>query len=373
MSMGNTIKAARTETGGAGRQPQAAPLIELRGASKTFGGDPALHPVDLSLALGEFTAVLGPSGCGKTTLLRLLAGFEAPSSGEIRMNGTLVAGGGVLVPPEQRGLGMVFQHFALWPHMTVAEHIRFPLRHNRHQEPAASREERVREVMEALGLSALADRRPHQLSGGQKQRVALGRAIAPRPRLLLMDEPLSALDALLRVEMRREIQEAHRLSGAAVVYVTHDQGEALAMADRVIVMNQGRIEQAGPPEEVYMRPETPFTARFVSKANLVEGSWEEGGFRPRAGGSAELWACEEPPPAFRQHGVMPVRPGELMLGFAGGGGIPGRVTAAQFQGSEYHYYVDTGTEVWEIHATDRFALGSHVTVYWGGGNSFPQA
>ncbi|WP_426446678.1 ABC transporter ATP-binding protein [Paenibacillus sp. S-38] len=364
MSKANMLTASRAEAGG---DAPEAPLIELRGVSKRFGRDTALHPVELRLQPGEFTAVLGPSGCGKTTLLRLLAGFEAPSSGEIRMNGELVAGGGSLVPPEQRGLGMVFQHFALWPHMTVAEHIRFPLRHQRPQDPAAACENRVREVMEALGLTDLAHRRPHQLSGGQKQRVALGRAIAGRPRLLLMDEPLSALDALLRVEMRREIQEAHRLSGAAVVYVTHDQGEALAMADRVIVMNQGRIEQEGTPEEVYLRPATPFTARFVSKANLIAGSWEGSGFRPHAGGGAAVWPCADIPPAFREQGVLPARPDQLMLGPAAAEGIPARVTAAQFQGSEYHYYVDTGDEVWEIHSAQRWAGGSQVTVRWGGG------
>lgn len=339
---------------------------ELTRVTKSFDRYPALRGVSLEVADGEFVAVLGPSGCGKTTLLRILGGFEEPSGGEVTIDGRVVAGGGRMTPPEQRNLGMVFQSFALWPHLDVAGHVRFPLRHHRFGDQGArrdrqgkrQRETRIAEVLATTGLTELAGRKPHQLSGGQRQRVALARAIATRPALLLMDEPLSSLDAALREEMRREIQDLHRATGACVVYVTHDQDEALAMADRVVVMREGLVEQVGTPAEIYQRPRTTFVARFVGKATLVEGAWDGTTFTPSVGTSPVRWDGSEVAPAFREAGVFPVRPDELELtgptpeaaaidgaapgGAAPDGAIPSVVQNALFYGREAQYVLTVG-------------------------------
>ncbi len=206
-------------------------LVQVK---KQFGDFQALKGIDLTIESGEFVAIVGPSGCGKTTLLRLIAGFETPSSGFIYMNDRCVADKKNSVVPEKRNLGMVFQAFALWPHMKVKEQIHFPLKHHRFTPPSLKKDpgKRVNEMLGLVGLQDFAERMPSELSGGQKQRVAIARALAPSPSLLLMDEPLSSLDAKLRIELRNEIQTIHRKTNTSIVYVTHDQSEALAMADK---------------------------------------------------------------------------------------------------------------------------------------------
>lgn len=330
--------------------------------SKRYGQVEALRAVSMSIDDGQFVAVLGPSGCGKSTLLRVLAGFETPTTGEVRIGSKVVARPGFVVPTERRDLGMVFQSLALWPHLDVAGHIRFPLRHHRALRPP-DRDDRVREVLDVTGLSELAHRLPHQLSGGQRQRVALARAIAARPSLLLMDEPLSSLDAALRVEMRAEIAQLHRRTQASIVYVTHDQSEALAMADRVVVMRDGRIEQIGTPWEVFHRPDTEFVARFVGKANLVTGAWEGDRFRPAAAPDL-AWDGAQVAPTLRASGVFPVRPDQLDLHpVTHRAGVSGRVVTALFQGSHTEYAVAVGEERWQVHsATPGLGLGSLVAV-----------
>jgi iron(III) transport system ATP-binding protein len=236
---------------------------------KSFGGNTALHPTDLKIRHGQFTTLLGPSGCGKTTLLRLIAGLERPDTGSIRFGEDVLASETREVPPERRGFGMVFQDFALWPHMTVFENVAFGLR-------AAGRKEAIRDkVLEALDkvkLSGMEQRYPHQLSGGQQQRVAFARAVVTRPRLVLFDEPLSALDAVLRDEMRLEMMYLVREMGLTALYVTHDQVEAMSMSDEVIVMHGGKVLQKGTPEEIYNEPRHPFVARFIGKSNwLADG------------------------------------------------------------------------------------------------------
>ncbi|SFE93370.1 iron(III) transport system ATP-binding protein [Paenibacillus algorifonticola] len=338
--------------------------IAIKEVTKSFGSFQALKALNLTLASGEFTAILGPSGCGKTTLLRMLAGFEQPSGGEIQMNGKLVASSSFAIPPERRRIGMVFQAFALWPHMNVAEHVRFPIRSHR-ETPAHIRDneqEHVERVLAMVGLSKLAARMPHELSGGQKQRVAIARAIAPSPSLLLMDEPLSSLDAMLRMDMRREIQSVHRQTGTAIVYVTHDQGEALAMADRIIVMKDGEIEQAGTPQDIYLRPNTEFVAKFVSKANLVQGRWEQNHFIPRAAASELKWYGGEVSTHFKQTGAYPVRPDQFVLGDALEEGIKGEVVNVQFQGKEFHYDIRADKEQWEVISPRAFRMNEHVTL-----------
>jgi len=245
-------------------------IIELAGVTKRYHPDhaAAIDALSLTVARGHTLAVLGPSGCGKTTLLRLIAGFEEPTDGAVLIGGTCVAGGGAWVPPEQRGVGMVFQDYALFPHLTVARNVAFGL----HRMDRRDRLSRVRDVLDLVGLSGLEHRLPHQLSGGQQQRVALARALAPNPIVVLLDEPFSNLDPDMRSRMRTEVDAILQQSGATTVLVTHDHEEAFAMADRVAVLNQGRLEQLGTPEVVYHLPTTPFVAEFVGQADFVPGS-----------------------------------------------------------------------------------------------------
>jgi spermidine/putrescine ABC transporter ATP-binding subunit len=239
------------------------PSVEVVGVTKRFGEVAAVDGVSLAVAQGEFFALLGPSGCGKTTLLRLIAGFEAPSAGAIRIGGLDVTE----LPAHRRPVNLVFQHYALFPHLTVAENVAFGLRYRRL--PRAARGARVEEALALVRLSELAARRPHEISGGQRQRVALARALVLEPQVLLLDEPLAALDRHLRQEMQGELKALQREIGITFLFVTHDQEEALAMSDRVAVLSRGRIEQLGSPAEVYERPATPFVAEFLGAENLA--------------------------------------------------------------------------------------------------------
>ena len=243
-------------------------LIRVENLSKHYNGTVAVDHLSFSLEKGEILALLGPSGCGKTTTLRLIAGFEIPDEGVIEIGGKVMAEKGRnLVPPERRGVGMVFQEYALFPRLTIWGNVAFGLKH---LGPKA-REARVEEILELVGLVGLEDRYPHELSGGQQQRVALARALAPSPRLLLLDEPFSNLDPDLRAQMRRDVKEIFRRTGSTAIFVTHDQEEAFEIADRVGVLNQGRLEQLDVPEEVYHRPLTRFIAGFVGSADLLPG------------------------------------------------------------------------------------------------------
>jgi len=221
------------------------------------------------IAEKEFVTLLGPSGCGKTTMLRMIAGFEKPTSGEIHIGNTVVSSAKKFVPPEQRGIGMVFQSYAVWPHMTVFENVAYPLKIAKLSKSEIKA--KVERVLETVHLGPYSHRIPSQLSGGQQQRVALGRALVSEPNLLLLDEPLSNLDAKLRESMRFEIKEIQKKFGITVVYVTHDQTEAMAMSDRIIVLNHGLIQQIAPPTEIYCRPSNKFVADFVGKVNFLKG------------------------------------------------------------------------------------------------------
>ncbi|MFD1513111.1 ABC transporter ATP-binding protein [Halomarina rubra] len=239
--------------------------VDLTGVEKRYGDTRALGPVDLHVEDGEFFTLVGPSGCGKTTTLRLVAGFEDPTVGEVSIGGRSMVG----VPPEKRDVGVVPQQYALFPHMSVRENVGYAL--NFRPPPGGDADARVDELLDLVGLSGLGDRDPDDLSGGQRQRVALARALAPSPELLLLDEPMSALDARLRERLRREVRRIQRELGVTTIYVTHDQEEALAVSDRLAVMNDGRIEQVGTPREVYDAPATRFTAAFVGENNLFDG------------------------------------------------------------------------------------------------------
>lgn len=340
----------------------------IAGIGKSYGTVNALVSVDLKVRDGEFVAILGPSGCGKTTLLRIVGGFETPSRGEIFIDDTLVGSPQRAVPTEKRDLGMVFQSFALWPHLTVADHIAFPLNYRRSSMTKQQRDARIQEVLDLTGLASMADRMPHQLSGGQRQRVALARAIAPEPALLLMDEPLSALDAALREDMRREIQNLHNQTEASVMYVTHDQGEALAMADRIVVMRDGLIEQVGTPWDIYYQPETSFVAGFVSKSNLIPGRWDGDAFVPDIAGGAAVWRGVHVTEALRRDGVCAVRPEMLTVRSIGEHEAPGPdeiagvVENSLFQGREVHYSVRVGDSSWSVYGRAMVQVGDRVAV-----------
>ncbi|WP_423065064.1 ABC transporter ATP-binding protein [Devosia sp. CN2-171] len=243
-------------------------MIELKGVNKRYGHMQVIHDVDITVADGEFTVFVGPSGCGKSTLLRMIAGLETIDGGDLILNGKRIND----VPPDQRGIAMVFQSYALYPHMTVAQNIGFSLDLKKVPKAEISRE--VGRVAELLQLSELLDRRPAALSGGQRQRVAIGRAIIKRPRVILFDEPLSNLDAALRVQMRAELQKLHQELKPTIVYVTHDQVEAMTMASRIVVLNQGRVEQWDTPIALYGSPMNTFVAGFIGspKMNLLSGT-----------------------------------------------------------------------------------------------------
>ncbi|WP_209121649.1 ABC transporter ATP-binding protein [Alkalihalobacillus sp. BA299] len=336
--------------------------------SKQFGETTALSSIDLTINKGEFVAILGPSGCGKTTLLRLLAGFEKPSAGNIMMNNELISNPSHTLSPEKRNIGMVFQSFALWPHLKVKEQIKFPIQHHRYVSETIKKksEERVREMLELVGLSSYGDRMPSELSGGQKQRVAIARALAPQPALLLMDEPLSSLDAELRMDLRKEIQTIHRLTKTSIVYVTHDQGEALAMADKIVVMREGKVEQVGSPEEIYLSPETMFVARFVGKANIFRGSWSQNWFKPE-GEDSLVWETKNVSLEMRKQGLFPVRPEQLVLK-KDGLGFHGTVRNVMFQGKEIHYSIDVNGKLITVHTNcfQRYHVDEKVVVDFGG-------
>jgi iron(III) transport system ATP-binding protein len=242
---------------------ESAPAVRLAGLRRTYGPIVAVDGIDLEVLPGEMLTVLGPSGCGKTTVLRLIAGLERPDAGMIEIAGRRVAGPGGSVPAERRRVGMVFQDYALFPHLTVADNVGYGLRRD------PDRSVRVAELLELVNLPDAADRLPHELSGGMQQRVAIARALAPRPDVILLDEPFSNLDAALRTQLRGDVREILRASRTSAIIVTHDQDEALTLGDRMAVMVRGRIEQCAPPELVYGEPATPFVATFLGTANLV--------------------------------------------------------------------------------------------------------
>jgi ABC-type Fe3+/spermidine/putrescine transport system ATPase subunit len=298
------------------------PALRLTGVERRFGSHLAVAGLDLEVAEGEFVTLLGPSGCGKTTTLNMIAGFIEPTAGRIEIGGARMDG----LPPFRRDLGVVFQDYALFPHMTVAENVAFGLRMR-----GLGRDEAARRVADALAmvkLSGLDARRPLQLSGGQRQRVALARALVIRPRMLLLDEPLSNLDLKLREEMRIEISALQKQLGIATIFVTHDQGEALAMSDRIAVMRAGLVEQIGPPAEIYRYPRTRFVAEFIGAITLIEGQvrgMEDGMLRVGTA-AGDLLAESDPPPPPGTRVTLAIRPERIALSSAPPSPAPGRAT-----------------------------------------------
>ena len=251
--------------------------VTIKNLTKSFGSSQVLKEFNEEFHDGQFVTLLGPSGCGKTTMLRMIAGFEIPTTGEIWIDDKLVSGGKTFLPPEKRDIGMVFQSYAVWPHMNVFDNVAYPLqiKHVKKEEIRT----RVEKILETVHLSRYADRLPNQLSGGQQQRIALARALVAEPNLLLLDEPLSNLDAKLRESMRFEIKDITKSLGISVVYVTHDQTEAMAMSDRIFLINNGIVQQSGTPDEIYSHPLNQFVADFLGKVDFFKGVAENGTIR----------------------------------------------------------------------------------------------
>jgi putative spermidine/putrescine transport system ATP-binding protein len=307
------------------------PYLELRGVTKRFGSVAALDDVTLELEPGEFFSLLGPSGCGKTTALRIVAGFETPDQGGVVVDGKDLTG----TPPNRRDMGMVFQAYSLFPNMTARENVEFGLRMR--GRGAADRSKRARELLDLVGLSEQEDRYSYQMSGGQQQRVALARALAIEPKVLLMDEPLSALDARVRVQLREEIRRIQTELGITALYVTHDQEEALSISDRVAVMSSGRPEQVATPPEIYGEPATPFVAEFVGTMNRLESTVVDGGTGRVRWGTTELTVDAARGRANGDRVLVLVRPESVTLeplpnGEGPRDGLSGQIVSTVFLG-----------------------------------------
>jgi iron(III) transport system ATP-binding protein len=313
--------------------------VELRGLTKRFGSLVVVDDVTLRVDHGQLVCLLGPSGCGKTTTLRLIAGFVEPSDGEIHVGDRIVSDKKRTLPPESRKMSMIFQSYALWPHMTVAENIVYGLRLRKLDRDAIGR--KLAAILSTTKLEALAQRYPGELSGGQQQRVALARALIVEPETLLLDEPLSNLDANLREEMRFEIRRLHDQYRYTTVYVTHDQSEAMTTADLIAVMNAGRIDQLGTPEDIYDRPQSEFVARFIGASNIIKGIARDANHIAFAGATLEvvgtgLAAGDTAAVAIRQHDIALSAQAPQNLPNV----IPGRVLRQVFLGATRDYLVE---------------------------------
>ena len=305
-------------------------FLEINNIQKSFGDHVVVHNFDFAAHAGEFISLLGPSGCGKTTVLRMVAGFERQTAGTVSLDGKDIS----QLPPNQRNVGMVFQAYALFPNMTVAQNIAFGLKIAKR--PAGEIARRVREMLDLIKLPALGDRYPFQLSGGQQQRVALARALAVKPKMLLLDEPLSALDAKIRVALREEIRSVQRELGITTLFVTHDQEEALSISDRIVVMSAGRVEQIGTPFEIYNRPRTRFVASFVGVLNLLEGRiTDPASGRIEVDGRELVVAGGFPNGQAGDAATLALRPEAITIGAGGEGSnhLDGHIEDVGFQGS----------------------------------------
>ncbi|WGR93429.1 ABC transporter ATP-binding protein [Bradyrhizobium sp. ISRA443] len=352
----------------AGPGDHMAHAIALNGISKKFGPVTALHPTDLRVEKGEFLTLLGPSGSGKTTLLNLIAGAIGPTTGVILLDGRDIT----RMPPRDRGIGMVFQNYALMPHMTVFENVAFPLRVRR--QPSETIRSKVTEALERVGLRAFEDRKPRQLSGGQQQRVGIARCIVYSPAIIMMDEPLGALDKNLREQMQGEIKRLHKEIGTTFIYVTHDQEEALNMSDRICLMNMGGIAQLGTPDQLYFQPSTRFVAEFIGESNLISGRVTDDG-RIAIAGNRLITV----PGARRTEGselILMVRPEKVRISGIeelvddGNDVLCGEIASSSFIGGMTRVTADTGNglnitvKMVSSRAQSRYERGARVQVSW---------
>ena len=345
--------------------------IHIERVTKRFGALAAVRNLSLEIVDREFVTLLGPSGCGKTTLLRLIAGFGAPDEGAIRVGAVTLSTPAAVVPPEHRGMGMVFQNYAVWPHKTVYQNVAFGLEVRRVGK--AEIQTRVARVLELVNLAGLDERYPNQLSGGQQQRVALARSLVVEPEILLLDEPLSNLDAKLRERMRWELKELQRRTGITFVYVTHDQSEAMALSDRIAVMHQGEIMQCGPPREVYTQPANKTVADFMGLVNLIAGRVLRaagGESLVAVGGSHPIGLALPPGLTEGQTVQVAIRPESLQMTPTTGaaeppGSVPGKVADVTFLGNvvDCHVVLDDGARLRiQLDPRQTFEVGQRVAV-----------
>jgi iron(III) transport system ATP-binding protein len=336
-------------------------MIAIDRVTKRFGAMVAVRDLSVEIRDREFVTLLGPSGCGKTTLLRLVAGFMAPDAGTIRVDGTTLSGPRSVVPPEKRGMGMVFQNYAVWPHKTVYQNVAFGLEVRK--VPATEIRTRVARVLELVTLVGLEKRYPSQLSGGQQQRVALARSLVVEPSILLLDEPLSNLDAKLRERMRWELKELQRRTGITFVYVTHDQAEAMALSDRIAVMHLGELMQLGAPREVYTRPANRIVADFMGLVNLIPARVARAGEVAIAG---RRIAVALPPGAREGQTVqLAIRPENIAVATPPAAGLPAKVTDVTFLGYLIDGYaaLEDGTRVRvQVDANEQLEVGQPVVL-----------
>ena len=317
--------------------------VRLIDVTKQFGAITAVDKLNLEIARGECFSMLGPSGCGKTTTLRMVAGFEDLDDGEIHVGDRLLSSkrSGFYLPPEKRDFGMVFQAFAVWPHLTVYENVAFPLRIRKL--PAAEIERRTKDALQSTNLMDVAQKSPEDLSGGGKQRVALARALAINPDVMLLDEPLSSLDPHLREEMRFEIKDLQRQYGFSIIYVTHDQAEAMALSDRILVMKLGVVQQIDTPLNVYSKPANKFVFSFIGLSNFLEIEGQDGSLKTCDGGCA-LPADMAPPPELRAIPRLSLASRPSEIDFVAEGGVQGIVTRKSFLGEIVDYQVQVGDQ-----------------------------
>ncbi|MEG1887382.1 MAG: ABC transporter ATP-binding protein [Oscillospiraceae bacterium] len=329
-------------------------IIDLRDISVSFGSETVLDGINLSIMDKEFITLLGPSGCGKTTLLRIIGGFLDPQNGDVVFEGKKING----VPPYKRQVNTIFQRYALFPHLNVYENIAFGLRIQRL--PEKQIKQKVEEMLKLVNLSGLDKRDISTLSGGQQQRVAIARAIANRPKVLLLDEPLAALDLKLRKDMQSELKNIQKQLGITFIFVTHDQEEALAMSDRVVVMNDGKIQQIGTPQDIYNEPQNAFVADFIGESNILDGIMKKDFLSAFSGNE---FACLDEGFVPNEPVDIVVRPEDVDIVPAMSGMLEGIVTLITFLGVHYEIIVDIGGFKWMVQTTDEQHIGDHVGLY----------
>ncbi len=328
-------------------------IIELKNITKSFDGEPVLKGINLDIYDNEFLTLLGPSGCGKTTLLRLIGGFETPDEGEVVFLGQVIND----VPPHQRNVNTVFQKYALFPHLNVFENVAFPLREKK--VPKDEIEKRVTEMLSLVALSGFERRNITSLSGGQQQRVAIARALIGQPQVLLLDEPLGALDLKLRKDMQVELKKIQKQTGITFIFVTHDQEEALSMSDTVVVMSEGKIHQIGTPIDIYNEPINAFVADFIGESNILDGFMLED-FRVTFSG--QTFDCLDKGFGYNEAVDVVVRPEDVDIVSLEEGQVAGVVTSVTFMGVHYEIIVDVGGFKWMIQTTDFVDVGEHIGI-----------
>ena len=329
-------------------------IVELRGVSKSFDGELVLDHIDLDIYDNEFLTLLGPSGCGKTTTLRIIGGFETADEGEVIFMGEEIGG----VPPHKRNVNTVFQRYALFPHLNVFENVAFPLREKKL--PKAEIDERVNEMLSLVALKGFEKRSVASLSGGQQQRVAIARALVGRPKVLLLDEPLAALDLKLRKDMQQELKNIQKATGITFIFVTHDQEEALSMSDTVVVMSEGRIQQIGTPIDIYNEPKNAFVADFIGESNILDGVMLHD---RRVSFSGHVFDCVDEGFELKEAVDVVIRPEDVDIVPAEKGMLRGVVTSVTFLGVHYEIIVDINGFKWMIQTTDFVDVDEEIGLY----------